>query len=105
MEDRKLSNDEKVLCETPTPGKQPTRIDRWKYDLVRSAILAALPSNNEGIEFRDLPALVEQYLDPAELENLGSVSWYTTSVKLDMEVKAEIERVPGSKPQRLRKTG
>jgi hypothetical protein len=99
-----MSKEDKVLCETPTPGKQPTRIDRWKYDLVRAAILAVIPNNDEGIEFRDLPALVENQLDPADLENLGAVSWYTTTVKLDMEVKGEIERVPGSKPQRLRLT-
>ena len=99
-----MSSEEKVLCETPTPGKQPTRIDRWKYDLVHSAILASVPRNDEGVKFRELPGLVEEHLDPAELENLGSVSWYTTSVKLDMEVKGELERVPGSKPQRLRLT-
>jgi hypothetical protein len=29
----------KITCRTPTPGKQPTNIDRWKFDLVRSAIL------------------------------------------------------------------
>ena len=48
---------------------------------------------------------VVQQLDPGEKEKPGSVSWYTTTVKLDMEVKREIERVPGSKPQRLRSTG
>ena len=100
-----MSNEDKVLCETPTPGKQPTRIDRWKYVLVHSAILAVVPSNEQGIEFRDLPVLVEQQIDPDDLAKLGSVSWYTTTVKLDMEVKREIERVPGSKPQRLRSTG
>lgn len=97
-----MPNDDKVLCQTPTPGKQPTRIDRWKYDLVHSAILAVIPPNDQGVEFRELPALVEQHISAGELEKLGSVSWYTTSVKLDMEVKGEIERVPGSKPQRLR---
>ncbi len=34
---------DKVVCETPTPGKQPTRIDRWKYDAVRRAILKVTP--------------------------------------------------------------
>ena len=97
-----MPNDDKVLCQTPTPGKQPTRIDRWKYDLVHSAILAVIPPGDRGVEFRELPARVEQHISPGELEKLGSVSWYTTSVKLDMEVKEEIERVPGSKPQRLR---
>jgi len=97
-----MSPQDKVLCQTPTPGKRPTRIERWKYDLIHSAILAVIHQNRQEIAFRDLPALVEQHLDPGDLENLGSISWYTTTVKLDMEVKREIERVPGSKPQKLR---
>ena len=99
-----MSNEEKVLVETPTPGKQPTRIDRWKYDLVRSAILSAVPLDNYGLEFNELPQLVEEQISEDDLKKLGSVSWYTTTVKLDMEVKGEIERVPGSKPQRLIRT-
>jgi len=100
-----MSNQDKVLCQTPTPGKQPTRIDRWKYDLVRAAIQDVVPRNETGIEFDDLPALVKQRLATSDLDKLGSVSWYTTTVKLDMEVKGELERVPGSKPQRLRLIG
>jgi len=100
-----MPTNEKVLVETPTPGKQPTRIDKWKYDLVRAAILAVVPANEHGIEFNALPQLVEEYLSPDELSNLGSVSWYTTTVKLDMEVKGELERIPGAKPQKLRLKG
>ncbi len=97
-----MSSDDKVVCQTPTPGKQPTRIDRWKCDLVHSAILAFIPANDQGVEFRELPGMVQEHLNPADLEKLGSVSWYTTTVKLDMEVKGELERMPGSNPQRLR---
>ncbi len=97
-----MSESEKVVAETPTPGKQPTRIDRWKYDLVRFAILAVVPSDKYGLEFNELPQLVEAQISEDDLKRLGSVSWYTTTVKLDMEVKGEIERIPASKPQRLR---
>ena len=98
-----MSKEDKVLCETPTPGKKPTRIDRWKYDLVRSTILASVPADQQGVEFRQIAELVEAQLSPNDLENLGSVSWYTTTVKLNLEVKGDIERIPGSNPQRLRK--
>jgi hypothetical protein len=94
---------EKVLCETPTPGKQPTRIARWKYDLVRSAILAEVQADENGVEFNRLSERVERHIPPDKLKQLGSISWYTTTVKLDMEVKGEIERVPGTSPQRLRR--
>jgi hypothetical protein len=96
------SKENKVICETPTPGKQPTRIAKWKYDLVRTAILAVVPSSDQGVEFSKLPELVEGQISADDLKRLGSVSWYTTTVKLDMEVNGMIERVPGSKPQRLR---
>ncbi len=97
-----ISEEGKVLCETPTPGKQPTWIAKWKYDLIRTAILAVVPSADQGVEFSKLPKLVEDQISADDLKRLGSVSWYTTTIKLDMEVKGVIERVPASKPQRLR---
>jgi len=32
----------------------------------------------------------------------GSISWYVTTVKLDAEARGLIQRVPKSRPQRLR---
>ncbi|KPK92743.1 MAG: hypothetical protein AMJ88_10050 [Anaerolineae bacterium SM23_ 63] len=94
----------KVLCKTPTPGKKGTRILKWKYDLIRSTILAVVPSDEVGILFKDLPRLVQGLLTEADLKRLGSLGWYTTTVKLDLEVRSEIERIPGVKPQRLRRS-
>ena len=93
--------DEKVLCRTTTPGKKPTRIDAWKYDLMKRCILEIVGSSEKGVLFCDLPALIREKLPPEESAKLGSISWYTTTVKLDMEVKGEIKRIPGSKPQKL----
>ena len=92
---------EKIVCETPTPGKKPTRIDRWKYAAVRRAILNALPREGEGVLFKELPGLVEKRLSGDELMRLGSVGWYTTTVKLDLEVRGEIRRIENASPQRL----
>lgn len=94
---------EKVLCRTPTPNKKPTKIAKTKFELVRKAILRLLPKKGEGIVFTELWDRIEAELTPAELDFLGSVSWYTTTVKLEMEVRGEIERVEGSIPQRLRR--
>lgn len=99
----KLNEENKVLCETPTPGKKPTRIDQWKYDCVRSAIRKSLPEQGNGLLFKELPDRVKMNLSEENLSELGSVTWYTTTVKLDMEVKGEIYRVPRSNPQRLLK--
>ncbi|WP_018128514.1 DUF6958 family protein [Balneola vulgaris] len=93
-------NDEKIVCETPTPGKNSTRIDKWKYEAVRKAILKVVPTEGPGILFKELPQYLEGVLTDEELENLGSLMWYTTTVKLDMEAKGELIRLKGS-PQRL----
>lgn len=95
-----MKTESKVLCSTPTPGKQPTRIDRWKYEAVRAAILAALPRAGDGVLFSELPSLVAKLLTADERARLGSVMWYTTTVKLDLETRGEIRRLPGT-PQRL----
>lgn len=94
--------EDKVLCRTPTPNKKPTRVARAKFELVRKAILRLLPKKGEGMVFTELVDKVEAELTPREIEFLGSVSWYTTAVKLELEVRGEIERVKGSQPQRLR---
>ena len=96
-----MPEEERVVCQTPTPGKKPTRIHKWKYDLIRGVILDVVGGSSEGVEFRDLSGLVEARLSPEQLSDLGSVSWYTTTVKLDMEVKGDIARVAGARPQRL----
>ncbi len=97
-------NDDRIICRTPTPDRQPTRIESWKFDAVRQAILAALPSEGDGLPFKELPARVAAHLDAGSRSRLGSVSWYTTTVKLEMEVRGEVVRVLGRGAQRLIRT-
>ena len=98
-EDTDMQRDEKVRCDNPEPGKKPVRIARWKYEAVRQAMVGVLSMDRDGVPFRDLAARVRSRLEPHELERLGSVSWYTTVVKLDLEAKGRVRRVPGSRPQ------
>lgn len=93
--------EQKVICHTPTKDKKPTRIDQWKYDAVRKAILQSLPKEEPGLLFKDLPKRVSEYLSAGEKQNLGSIGWYTTTVKLHLETITEIKRVENSKPQQL----
>lgn len=100
-----MADDEtRVLCETPTPGKQGTRIAKWKYDMVRAAILDATPSTDDGLRFADLADEVASRLSEDDRGRLGSITWHTVCVKLDMEVKGEIQRIEGAKPQRIRRS-
>ena len=97
-----MMTEDRVLCRNPDPGKQGTRIPRWKYELVSDAIFSALSKRPDGFPFRDLPTYVRSCLTRDDAENLGSVSWHTTVVKLDLEARGRIERIPDSKLQLLR---
>jgi hypothetical protein len=97
-------SEDKIACHTPTPGKKATRIDVWKYDCVRAAILAVVSAHGGGVAFKDLAGLVSAQLSAAHRADLGSVSWYAVTVKLHMETLGELVRVEGAKPQRLLRT-
>ena len=95
------SIDDRVQTLHPDPAKSAPRIDAWKYEAVRGAILAAVPRQEPGLPFGELPAAVRAALPPEELDALGSVGWYTTVVKLDLEARGELQRSAGRGPQRL----
>jgi len=101
-----MNQEDKIACYTPTKGRDAsTRIPRWKYDCVRRAILNVLDDNEDGqVVFMDLANLVQERLTSNQLAKLGSVKWHVTSVKLNMEVEGELERVPRKTPQTLRKS-
>ena len=75
--------------------KQGVKISKEKYDIIRKAILSTLNVQKE-ISFMNLSRAVEKEVD-GTFE--GSVMWYVTTVKLDLEARGEIKRVPNSRPQ------
>lgn len=81
-----------------------------KYEIIRSAILAVLPTLTSGdsMEFSELEEKIQTHLQekqvsPALFPKDGSVRWYTKAVQLDLEARGEIERLPNQSPLRLRK--
>ena len=87
----------RILTRHPE-GKQGVNISREKYDAMKAAILRSVRSRGEA------PLQVVR----SDLENEllgrfeGSVSWYLTTVKLDLEARGILERVPGERPQRIK---
>ena len=75
--------------------KQGVNISKEKYDVIRNAILCVLQSRKE-MTFMNLSRAVEKEVN-GNFD--GSVTWYVTAVKLDMEARGEIKRVPNSRPQ------
>ena len=75
--------------------KQGVNISKEKYDVIRKGILCVMQTEKE-ITFMKLSRAVEKEVNGTFD---GSVTWYVTTVKLDMEARGEIRRVPNSRPQ------
>ena len=78
--------------------KQGVNISREKYEMIRKAILCVLEEKKE-ITFMNLSRAVEKEVN-GNFD--GSVMWYVTTVKLDMEARGEVKRVSNSRPQLVR---
>jgi hypothetical protein len=90
-----MAVDELFLTVNPDSGAQGLRIEKAKYDVVRGAILENLRVYG-SMTFTQLSDMVEEQLQE---DFDGSVMWCFTTVKLDMETRGELRRVPKSKPQ------
>jgi hypothetical protein len=84
--------------QTHPQGKQGVNISRPLYDTMRAAIIEALEKNGI-LTFAELTETVR-----TDLGNSfdGSINWYVTTVKLDLEARDVVERIPKSRPQKLR---
>ena len=79
-------------------GKQGVNIDKAKYDMMAEAIISAL-QDEQPVTFSALSRTVSRRLD-GKFD--GSITWYYTTVKLDLEARGKILRVPKSSPQQIR---
>ena len=78
--------------------KQGVNISKVKYEIIRKAILSTLHTQKE-MTFMNLSRAVEKEVN-GSFE--GSVMWYVTTVKLDLEARGVVKRVPNSRPQLVR---
>lgn len=86
--------DEKILTLNPEKRKKGVNISRAKYDLVKGAMLAAFRAKPEltlSEIFKGVGQRVKGRLE-------GSLEWYTMAVKLDLEARGVITRVPKTSP-------
>ncbi|MDX1521072.1 MAG: hypothetical protein R3264_05560 [Anaerolineae bacterium] len=90
---------EKILTLHPA-GKQGVNIDKAKYDVIKAAIVETLQAT-PGLTFTELNERITAQLE----DNFdGSIGWYVVSVKLDLEARGLLERIPKTSPQQLRLT-
>lgn len=82
-------------------GKQAPSISKAKYQAMRDAITQTLAASGP-LTFADLgQRLQEQMAGRFD----GSISWYYTVVKLDLEARGVLERAPGKGSHLLRLAG
>ncbi len=89
--------EEKILTLHPA-GKKGTNISLVKYNLIKDAILAII-QEQKAITYQDLSDQLESDLQPTFD---GRVVWYVVTVKLDLEARGIIERIPKTSPHQLR---
>jgi hypothetical protein len=91
--------DKKIMTLHPQ-GKKGVNISFDKYEQIKKFILKAIKDKKE-ISFEDLTDLaVSELTDKFD----GKVIWYVVTVKLDLEARKLIERIPKTSPHKLRLT-
>jgi hypothetical protein len=88
--------DEKIMTLHPEEGKSGVNISKRKYDVIKETIVASLRAH-DVMTFTNLNKDVHDRLGSFD----GSISWYVTTVKLDLEARQVVERIPGTSPQQL----
>ncbi len=92
--------EKRILTKHPDPSKKGVNISKEKYDIISKYIIEIIRKNKE-ISFSELMKMVKVKLNG---KFSGSIPWYVTTVKLDLEARNKIKRIPRSNPQLLRLT-
>ncbi len=92
-----MDDSNKILTLHPQ-GKKGVNILRRRYDVIRAFILKTI-KKYEIISYEELNDLAVKELSESFD---GKVPWYVVSVKLDLEARGIIERIPKSSPHKLK---
>ncbi len=68
-------------------GKEGVNISKYKYDQIRQSVIDILKTN----EKMSRKELLQEVTLKVEDDFEGSVSWYFTTVKLDLQARGEIK--------------
>lgn len=91
------TTEKKIMTQHPQ-GKKGVNILQRRYDAVADYILKTL-RQHPNITFKELSQKANADLS-GDFD--GKVSWYVVTIKLDLEARGKIERVPKTSPHQLR---
>lgn len=89
--------EEKIMTLHPH-GKKGVHILRRRYDVIKDYILQTIQKEKK-ITYQELSDRAENDLSDTFD---GKVVWYIVSIKLDLEARNIIERIPKTSPHELR---
>ncbi|SDL22194.1 DUF6958 family protein [Kriegella aquimaris] len=92
-----MTNDDKIMTLHPQ-GKTGVNILKRRYDIIRNFIIDTIKNHTE-ITYQNLTDLAVEKLSNSFD---GKVVWYIVTVKLDLEARNIIERIPKTSPHKLR---
>lgn len=88
---------EKVQLKHPQ-GKKAISMGKEKYNLLKPAILKYLRTKGEA-SFHEISRAIEKDFKTKRQKFQGSLPWHLEWVKLDLEARKAIRRVPNTSPQ------
>jgi len=89
--------EEKIMTLHPQ-GKKGVNILKRRYDTIKDFIIETVQEHKE-ISFEQLTDLA---VDKLTKTFDGKVLWYLVTVKLDLEAREIIERIPKTSPHKVR---
>ena len=93
-----MSKEEEKILTLHPDGKKGTNISLAKYNVIKDAMLQIIHKVGETT-YQDLSDQLERDLQPTFD---GRVIWYVVTVKLDLEARGVIKRIPRTSPHQIR---
>lgn len=91
--------EEKIMTLHPQ-GKKGVNISKQKYDQIAETMLDLVKKHKE-ITYQDLN---DEIVDELDGKFEGKIPWYVVTVKLDLEARGILERIPKTSPHKVRLT-
>lgn len=90
--------EQKIQLKHPQ-GKKAVSISKDKYELLKKETVKYLTKNSDGT-FSDISKVIAHVFREKKIKFDGSLNWYLEWVKLDLEARQIIKRVPKTSPQK-----
>jgi hypothetical protein len=82
-----LASDDKIEIENFTSPNWRGRVDRAKYEAMRDALLAVLPTASPGLTIAEAKAALLPRLPEALFPGGAKAGWWFKAAQLDLEAK------------------